>query len=53
VSEFLEAQGRFSHLSAQAIASIQSHVDERWDLLVGLEARNESGRSIAKEDERA
>ena len=36
VSEFLETQGRFSHLSADEIDSIQAHVDERWDLLAGL-----------------
>jgi pyruvate ferredoxin oxidoreductase beta subunit len=39
VSEFLETQGRFAHLSADQIESIQSHVDERWDLLAGLGAR--------------
>ena len=31
--EFLETQGRFSHLSADEIDSIQAHVDERWELL--------------------
>ncbi|HEX7626167.1 MAG TPA: thiamine pyrophosphate-dependent enzyme [Gaiellaceae bacterium] len=36
VSEFLKTQGRFSHLSAQEIDSIQSHLDERWDLLAEL-----------------
>jgi pyruvate ferredoxin oxidoreductase beta subunit len=40
VSEFLETQGRFSHLSADEIASIQSHVDERWNLLAGLESQD-------------
>lgn len=39
VSEYLEAQGRFGHLSADEIASIQSHVDEHWDRLAGLEPR--------------
>jgi pyruvate/2-oxoacid:ferredoxin oxidoreductase beta subunit len=39
VSAFLETQGRFSHLSAEAIESIQAHVDERWELLAGLESR--------------
>jgi pyruvate/2-oxoacid:ferredoxin oxidoreductase beta subunit len=39
VSDFLEAQGRFSHLSAGAIDAIQAHVDERWNLLAGLEAQ--------------
>jgi pyruvate/2-oxoacid:ferredoxin oxidoreductase beta subunit len=38
VSDFLETQGRFSHLSPAEIDSIQSHVDERWNLLVGLES---------------
>jgi pyruvate/2-oxoacid:ferredoxin oxidoreductase beta subunit len=37
VSEFLETQGRFSHLSAAEIDSIQAHVDERWELLAALE----------------
>ena len=31
MSEFLKTQGRFSHLSAKEIDSIQSHVDERWN----------------------
>jgi len=39
VSDFLETQGRFDHLSPQQVASIQSHVDERWNLLAGLESR--------------
>ena len=39
VSEFLETQGRFSHLSPAEIDSIQAHVDERWALLAGLESR--------------
>ena len=37
VSEFLATQGRFSHLSAEQIDAIQAHVDERWNLLAGLE----------------
>ena len=36
VGTFLETQGRFSHLSSDAIDSIQSHIDERWDLITGL-----------------
>ncbi|HEY7421405.1 MAG TPA: thiamine pyrophosphate-dependent enzyme [Gaiellaceae bacterium] len=36
VREFLETQGRFSHLSPEQIDSIQAHVDERWRLLDGL-----------------
>ena len=38
VGEFLETQGRFGHLSAEQIAAIQSHVDERWSLLASLES---------------
>ena len=38
VREFLATQGRFSHLSADQIGSIQAHVDARWNLLVGLES---------------
>jgi pyruvate/2-oxoacid:ferredoxin oxidoreductase beta subunit len=37
VSDFLVAQGRFGHLSADRIATIQAHVDERWELLGRLE----------------
>lgn len=43
VSEYLETQGRFSHLSAEEIATIQSHVDERWDQLEELASRDRSG----------
>ena len=39
VSAFLEAQGRFSHLSPEEIDTIQSHVDERWELLTQLESQ--------------
>jgi pyruvate/2-oxoacid:ferredoxin oxidoreductase beta subunit len=39
VSEFLATQGRFAHLSAEQIDAIQLHVDERWNLLAGLESR--------------
>jgi pyruvate ferredoxin oxidoreductase beta subunit len=38
VSEYLATQGRFAHLTPEQIAAIQSHVDERWDLLAGLES---------------
>ncbi len=41
VREFLETQGRFSHLSAEAIDVIQAHVDERWNLLAGLESHGQ------------
>jgi pyruvate/2-oxoacid:ferredoxin oxidoreductase beta subunit len=36
VSEFLEAQGRFGHLSPDEVETIQRHVDERWELLEAL-----------------
>jgi pyruvate ferredoxin oxidoreductase beta subunit len=39
VSEFLETQGRFGHLSSEQIDSIQSHVDERWNLLARLQSQ--------------
>jgi pyruvate/2-oxoacid:ferredoxin oxidoreductase beta subunit len=38
VREFLETQGRFRHLSAREIDSIQAHVDARWELLAALES---------------
>jgi pyruvate/2-oxoacid:ferredoxin oxidoreductase beta subunit len=38
VADLLATQGRFAHLSAQQIEAFQAHVDERWELLVGLEA---------------
>ena len=41
VSEFLETQGRFGHLSAKDVERIQAHVDERWELLAGLESRSQ------------
>jgi pyruvate/2-oxoacid:ferredoxin oxidoreductase beta subunit len=33
VGEFLATQGRFAHLSDDDVATIQAHVDERWNLL--------------------
>jgi len=36
VSDFLETQGRFRHLSPGQIQTIQAHVDERWGLLAAL-----------------
>jgi pyruvate/2-oxoacid:ferredoxin oxidoreductase beta subunit len=39
VSDFLEAQGRFAHLTPEEVDSIQAHVDERWALLERLEAK--------------
>ena len=46
VSEFLETQGRFAHLSPKEIDSIQAHVDERWDLLASLESQGNTKQSI-------
>jgi 2-oxoisovalerate ferredoxin oxidoreductase beta subunit len=39
VREFLETQGRFGHLTSDQVDAIQAHVDERWELLTGLESR--------------
>jgi pyruvate/2-oxoacid:ferredoxin oxidoreductase beta subunit len=39
VADYLEAQGRFSHLTPAAVEVIQKHVDEHWDLLEGLEQK--------------
>ena len=36
IGEFLGTQGRFGHLSAAEIDTIQKHVDERWNLLAAL-----------------
>ena len=36
VSEFLQTQGRFSHLTSAQIETIQTHVDEHWDALADL-----------------
>jgi pyruvate/2-oxoacid:ferredoxin oxidoreductase beta subunit len=30
VRDYLVTQGRFEHLSPEAIEAIQAHVDERW-----------------------
>jgi pyruvate ferredoxin oxidoreductase beta subunit len=38
VGDFLAAQGRFAHLSPEAISRIQAHVDARWELLETLES---------------
>ena len=40
VGEFLAPQGRFAHLDAGGIESIQAHVDERWNLLASMESRS-------------
>jgi pyruvate/2-oxoacid:ferredoxin oxidoreductase beta subunit len=39
VSEFLEAQGRFKHLTPPETDVIQEHVDERWARLERLTER--------------
>jgi 2-oxoisovalerate ferredoxin oxidoreductase beta subunit len=39
VREFLQTQGRFAHLSSEAVETIQCHVDERWQSLAALETR--------------
>jgi pyruvate/2-oxoacid:ferredoxin oxidoreductase beta subunit len=46
VEEFLQGQGRFAHLSAGEIATIQSHVDERWELLSDLEHPRSPARPV-------
>jgi len=38
VCEFLAPQGRFAHLTAAETATIQRHVDERWERLAALES---------------
>ena len=45
VRDFLELQGRFSHLSSEQVDSIQTHVDERWNLLAALETESAASRS--------
>ena len=42
VREYLETQGRFGHLSPEAIEGIQAHVDERWERLVAMASRTTS-----------
>ncbi len=37
VAEYLACQGRFAHLSPAQVATIQEHVDARWEQLVGQE----------------
>ena len=49
VREFLEAQGRFSHLSPEQIDVLQSHVDEHWELLADLEAQGQAKPPIELE----
>lgn len=40
VAEYLQGQGRFSHLTDAEIVAIQAQVDERWMRLLDLEARS-------------
>jgi pyruvate/2-oxoacid:ferredoxin oxidoreductase beta subunit len=42
VDEYLKAQGRFSHLTEDEIAAIQSEVDAKWKRLLELEALAEA-----------
>ncbi len=44
VGDFLRAQGRFAHLSDEDVATIQRHVDERWEALTSLDQRKEDAR---------
>ncbi len=44
VEEYLKAQGRFSHLRPDEVASIQESVDRRWE---GLLARDGASRPVA------
>jgi pyruvate ferredoxin oxidoreductase beta subunit len=39
VKEYLQAQGRFKHLSEDEIARIQKYVDERYEFLAGIEGK--------------
>jgi pyruvate/2-oxoacid:ferredoxin oxidoreductase beta subunit len=39
VRTFLEAQGRFGHLSPEQVEAIQAHVDTRWSSFSQLEAQ--------------
>ena len=40
VREYLEAQGRFGHLTTEEIAAIQADVDAHWSRLLAAEASN-------------
>ncbi len=43
VARFLATQGRFGHLTPDAIEAIQGHVDARWELLSSLEPGAHAG----------
>ncbi len=38
VRDYLEGQGRFSHLRAEEVETMQAYVDRRWQRLLALEA---------------
>ena len=50
LSEIDIARGRqeAAHLSPAEIAAIQAHVDERWELLAGLESRGREPALVAR-----
>lgn len=50
VARYLEAQGRFQHLSADEIAAIQSSVDASWAALWTKAAQAGNGDSVAGEE---
>lgn len=39
VKEYLQAQGRFKHLTEQEIGRIQKYVNDRYDFLLGIEGK--------------
>jgi pyruvate ferredoxin oxidoreductase beta subunit/2-oxoisovalerate ferredoxin oxidoreductase beta subunit len=50
VARYLEAQGRFQHLTADEIAAIQSSVDASWAALWTKAAQAGNGDSVAGEE---
>ncbi len=50
VARYLEAQGRFQHLTADEIAAIQSSVDASWAALWTKAAQSGNGDSVAGEE---
>jgi pyruvate/2-oxoacid:ferredoxin oxidoreductase beta subunit len=50
VARYLEAQGRFQHLTADEIAAIQSSVDASWAVLWTKAAQAGNGDSVAGEE---
>ncbi len=47
VSEYLALQGRFKHLTAEEVATIQASVDRNWNEVVALASANSRGSSGA------